>query len=77
MSDDRTGAHRAQAVRAVEVSRVAAVQRLFGLEARGELTSGHVRLVAQALGKSERTVWRWLAAARAEGRLDRMPGGSR
>ncbi|MFI7005562.1 Mu transposase C-terminal domain-containing protein [Streptomyces sp. NPDC050145] len=63
----------AQAVRAAEVSRAAAVQRLLGLEARGELASHHVRLVAEALGKSERTVWRWLAAARAEGRLGRVP----
>jgi putative transposase len=56
-----------------EVARVAAVQRLPELESRGELTSGHVRLVAQALGKSERTVWRWLAAARTQGRLGRVP----
>ncbi|MFF4829918.1 replication-relaxation family protein [Streptomyces sp. NPDC001312] len=32
----------------------------------------HVRLVAQALGKSERTVWRWLAAARQDHRLARV-----
>ncbi|MFF2149594.1 Mu transposase C-terminal domain-containing protein [Kitasatospora sp. NPDC058190] len=42
--------------------------RLLALDARGELTTGHVRLVADAVGVSLRTVWRWLAAARAEGR---------
>ncbi|MFE4873908.1 Mu transposase C-terminal domain-containing protein [Streptomyces sp. NPDC056682] len=46
--------------------------RLLDLDGRGELTAAHVRLVAQALGKSERTVWRWLAAARRDGRLARM-----
>lgn len=63
MSNDPAGAQRA-----------AAVERLLGLEARSELTSAHVRLVAQALGRSERTVWRWLASGRA-GRLERAPGG--
>ncbi|MFP8963229.1 Mu transposase C-terminal domain-containing protein [Streptomyces nanhaiensis] len=47
--------------------------RLLELEARGELTSAHVRLVASSVGRSERTVWRWLAAARNEGRLARRP----
>lgn len=76
MSDDVSGAQHAQVVvRPTEVSRVAAVQRLLGLEMRGELSSHHVRLVAQALGKSERTVWRWLAVARTEGRLGRVPAG--
>ncbi|WP_371681423.1 Mu transposase C-terminal domain-containing protein [Streptomyces sp. NBC_01276] len=41
--------------------------RLLELDGRGELTAAHVRLVAVALGRSERTVWRWLAAARREG----------
>ncbi|MEV6175401.1 transposase, partial [Streptomyces sp. NPDC051954] len=53
--------------------RAAAVERLLGLEARGELTSAHVRLVAQALGRSERTVWRWLAGGRAR-HLKHVPG---
>lgn len=52
--------------------RAAAMPRLLDLDGRGELTSAHVRLVAQALGKSERTVWRWLAAARADHRLARV-----
>ncbi|MFE5586388.1 Mu transposase C-terminal domain-containing protein [Kitasatospora sp. NPDC056531] len=38
--------------------------RLLALDARGELVSAHVRLVASAVGVGERTVWRWLAAAR-------------
>jgi len=48
------------------------VQRLIDLDGRNELTSAHVRLVAQALGRSERTVWRWLSAARVEGRHGRL-----
>lgn len=36
------------------------VEPLLGLEA--ELMSTHIRLVAHALGSSERTVWRWLTA---------------
>ncbi|MFI1169785.1 hypothetical protein ACH4UM_41180 [Streptomyces sp. NPDC020801] len=63
MSNDSAGAQRA-----------AAVERLLGLEAGGELASGHVRLVAEVLGRSERTVWRWLAAGRM-GRLGRVPAG--
>ncbi|NUP42677.1 MAG: transposase family protein [Streptomyces sp.] len=52
--------------------RAAAMPRLLDLDKRGELTTAHVRLVAQALGKSERTVWRWLAAAREDHRLARV-----
>jgi putative transposase len=52
--------------------RAAAVPRLLDLDSRGELTAAHVRLVAQALGRSERTVWRWLAAARQDHRLARV-----
>ncbi|MGW1616961.1 hypothetical protein ACWCQZ_47850 [Streptomyces sp. NPDC002285] len=46
--------------------------RLLDLDSRSELTAAHVRLVAQALGKSERTVWRWLAATRKDHRLARL-----
>ncbi|MFE6849108.1 Mu transposase C-terminal domain-containing protein [Streptomyces sp. NPDC057686] len=46
--------------------------RLLDLDESGELTSAHVSLVAQALGKSERTVWRWLAVAREDRRFARM-----
>ncbi|MEU9047713.1 MULTISPECIES: hypothetical protein [unclassified Kitasatospora] len=52
----------------VALARQRAVERLLVLDARGELASGHVRLVADAVGVSLRTVWRWLAAARAEER---------
>ncbi|MDH6455518.1 putative transposase [Streptomyces sp. SAI-119] len=40
-----------------------AVRRLLALRAGKGLTAGHVRVAADALGVSERTVWRWLAAA--------------
>lgn len=40
-----------------------AVRRLLALRAGGQLTAGHVRVAADALAVSERTVWRWLAAA--------------
>ncbi|SDN74990.1 putative transposase [Streptomyces wuyuanensis] len=52
--------------------RAAAMPRLLDLDSRGELSAAHVRLVAKALGKSERTVWRWLAAARKDHRLARV-----
>jgi putative transposase len=52
--------------------RAAAMPRLLELDGCAELTATHVRLVAQALGKSERTVWRWLAAAREDQRLARV-----
>jgi putative transposase len=52
--------------------RAAAMPRLLDLDSRGELRAAHVRLVGQALGKSERTVWRWLAAAREDHRLARV-----
>lgn len=54
------------------LGRAAATPRLLDLDGRGELTPAHVLLVAQALGKSERTVWRWLAAARENHRLARV-----
>ncbi|MEV7739901.1 hypothetical protein AB0O75_49150 [Streptomyces sp. NPDC088921] len=38
-----------------------AVRRLLALRQDQRLTSGHVRVAADALGASERTVWRWLA----------------
>ncbi|MFJ1878672.1 Mu transposase C-terminal domain-containing protein [Streptomyces sp. KS_5] len=39
------------------------MRRLLALRAGKELTAAHVRVAADALGVSERTVWRWLAAA--------------
>lgn len=50
--------------------RPAAVSRLIALDRRGELTTAHMRLVADTLGCSGRTVWRWLAKARATGRSE-------
>ncbi|GAA2847785.1 hypothetical protein Acy02nite_02780 [Actinoplanes cyaneus] len=43
------------------VLRDAAVRRLVGLAKAGPLSREQVALVAQGLGVSERTVWRWLA----------------
>lgn len=48
--------------------RAAVVPRLIMLDQHDQLTSAHVKLAAHALGRSERTVWRWLATARATGR---------
>lgn len=53
------------------VLRPVAVRRLLALESRGELTAGHRRMVADTLAVSERTVRRWLVAARVDGRLER------
>ncbi|MEU7011877.1 Mu transposase C-terminal domain-containing protein [Streptomyces sp. NPDC046332] len=39
----------------------------MALDQHGQLTSAHVRLVAAAVGRSERSVWRWVAQARATG----------
>ncbi|MGW6508872.1 AAA family ATPase [Streptomyces niveus] len=49
------------------------VARLLELDAAGVLTSAHVRAGAQAGGVNVRTVWRWLEAARTEGRMERRP----
>ncbi|MFJ5546508.1 Mu transposase C-terminal domain-containing protein [Streptomyces sp. NPDC093225] len=50
------------------------MHRLLDLDSRGELTSAHIRLVALSLRRSERTVWRWLADARQEGRTASREG---
>jgi putative transposase len=61
-----------------ETSRTAlrgvAVRRLLALRVRGELATGHVRVAADALGVSERTVWRWLAEAGRDERAADEPG---
>ncbi|WP_328655563.1 AAA family ATPase [Streptomyces sp. NBC_00334] len=49
------------------------VARLLELDAAGALTTAHVRAGAQVGGVNARTVWRWLEAARAEGRMERRP----
>ncbi|MEV6742212.1 AAA family ATPase [Streptomyces sp. NPDC051104] len=49
------------------------VARLLELEAAGALTLAHVRAGAQVGGVNVRTVWRWLDAARTEGRVERRP----
>ncbi|GAA0324944.1 hypothetical protein GCM10010302_75130 [Streptomyces polychromogenes] len=53
-----------------------AVQRLLRLRlrAQGRLSRGHVRLVGECLGVSERTVRRWLAQAEADPDAGGVPG---
>ncbi|MFJ4597739.1 MULTISPECIES: transposase family protein [unclassified Kitasatospora] len=53
--------------------RALVVRRLVERQAAGELTSRHVRAVADMVGVSVRTVWRWLATAKATGEVDRAP----
>ncbi|MDQ1013571.1 hypothetical protein [Streptomyces afghaniensis] len=55
------------------VSRPVLVARLLELDAAGALTTAHVRAGAQVGGVNARTVWRWLDAARTEGRVERRP----
>ncbi|MFH9016625.1 hypothetical protein ACH4C6_35690 [Streptomyces sp. NPDC017943] len=57
----------------LRVSRPVLVARLLELDAAGALTTAHVRAGAQVGGVTARTVWRWLEAARAEGRVERRP----
>ncbi|MFJ3966090.1 AAA family ATPase [Streptomyces sp. NPDC090036] len=59
----------------LRVSRPVLVARLLELEAAAALTTAHVRAGAQVGGVTERTVWRWLEAARAEGRVERRYRG--
>lgn len=51
-----------------------AVRRLLVLRAGKKLTAGHVRVAADALGVSERTVWRWLADAERDESAAACPG---
>jgi hypothetical protein len=57
----------------LSVSRPVLVARLLELDAAGALTTAHVRAGAQVGGVSVRTVWRWLEAARTEGRVEPRP----
>ncbi|MGW2827173.1 Mu transposase C-terminal domain-containing protein [Streptomyces sp. NPDC001443] len=50
------------------------MRRLLALRAGKKLTAGHVRVAADALGVSERTVWRWLAAAQSDVTAAAYPG---
>ncbi|WP_221507156.1 Mu transposase C-terminal domain-containing protein [Streptomyces sp. RK75] len=51
-----------------------AVRRLLAMRQEGKLTTHHVRLTAQALEVTERTVWRWLAAAKRDDAAANEPG---
>ncbi|WP_241720669.1 ATP-binding protein [Streptomyces lydicus] len=55
------------------MSRPVLVARLLELDAAGALATAHVRAGAQVAGVSVRTVWRWLDAARTDGRVERRP----
>ncbi|MEV6027783.1 Mu transposase C-terminal domain-containing protein [Streptomyces sp. NPDC052036] len=54
--------------------RAPAVRRLLALRAECRLTRAHVRTTAQCLDVSDRTVWRWLAAAAAQPETAARPG---
>ncbi|MFJ8313118.1 MULTISPECIES: Mu transposase C-terminal domain-containing protein [unclassified Streptomyces] len=56
-----------------ELLRGAAVRQLQRRRVAGELSTGHVRLVARSLDVSVRTVWRWLARAESTGSPDPVP----
>ncbi|MFD3471245.1 hypothetical protein ACFWWM_33805 [Streptomyces sp. NPDC058682] len=49
----------------------AAVAQLLHLRGAGELTTAHVRLVAESLDVSVRQVWRWLARAEETGSTEK------
>ncbi|MFD7291098.1 AAA family ATPase [Streptomyces sp. NPDC059863] len=55
----------------LRMSRPVLVARLLELDAAGALTTAHVRAGVQVGGVNVRTVWRWLDAARTEGRVER------
>nr|WP_151898042.1 hypothetical protein [Streptomyces sp. C8S0] len=70
MSNSSAGTQGAgKAVFTARSGRLAALPRLLSLDQSGELTSAHVKLVATAVGRSERAVWRWVAEARATGHV--------
>lgn len=62
-----------QVLPALSVQRPVLVARLLELKEAGGLSSAHVLAGAQVAGVNVRTVWRWLEAAQAEGRLERRP----
>ena len=51
-----------------------AVRRLLALRQDQKLTARHVRLMAESLEVTERTVWRWLAAAERDETAAAEPG---
>jgi hypothetical protein len=46
------------------------VRRLLERQQAGELATRHVRAVAETVGVSERTVWRWLEQAKTTGQVE-------
>jgi hypothetical protein len=67
--EDRVGEWELEGL--VSVSRPVLVGRLLELDAAGGLTSAQVRAGARLAGVHSRTVWRWVEAARSEGRVER------
>lgn len=63
-AEDGLGRHR-------DELRPAAVRQLLRLRAAGELTTAHVRLVADAVDVHKRTVWRWLEQAEQSGGVEK------
>ncbi|GCD40377.1 Mu transposase C-terminal domain-containing protein [Streptomyces paromomycinus] len=76
--DSASAAHPQAATRRLERQMLTtpAIRHLMTLDARGELTTAHVRLVAQTLDLHIRTVWKRLADAKANGTAER-PGRTR
>lgn len=62
------------AVASRPVLRAAVVRRLLAVDESGGVTRVHVRIAAEAVGVSERTMWRWLAQGR-EGQIAGTPRG--
>ncbi|MET8670068.1 helix-turn-helix domain-containing protein [Streptomyces tendae] len=56
--------------RGAVLPRALVVRRLLERQQAGELATRHVRAVAETVGVSERTVWRWLEQAKATGRAE-------
>ncbi|MFI1524867.1 AAA family ATPase [Kitasatospora cineracea] len=55
------------------MARQVVVRRLLAVDEMGQLSSVHARIAAESAGVSVRTVWRWLAEARASGRIEAAP----
>ncbi|MFJ8470119.1 helix-turn-helix domain-containing protein [Streptomyces swartbergensis] len=60
--------------RGAVLPRALVVRRLLERQQAGELSTWHVRAVAETVGVSERTVWRWLEQAKATGRAEAPSG---
>ncbi|MFE0875926.1 AAA family ATPase [Streptomyces smyrnaeus] len=59
-----------EAGRGARLPRTLVVRRLLERQQAGKLATRHVRAVAETVGVSERTVWRWLQQAKTTGRME-------